>query len=139
MKENPHRKHFDYCWPGDSKILGLSKDNNDFIIEFSSFTVSLDDPWNKSGNDLQLGNCQCRFLSCRKNELRMWQDDKNFTIEKDLSRLVGSVLEDSGDMPSDSGHYFELTGFCNTDWFEFRIFCNEYVLHFSEADENKMN
>ena len=139
MKEHPHREHFDYCWPGDSKILSVSQSNKDLIIEFDSFTVSLDDSWNKSGIDLQLGNCQCRFLSCSKNELRIWHDDKNYFVEKDLSRLVGSVLEDSSDMPSDSGHYFELSGFCDTVWFEFRIFCDEYVLYFSEEDTNKMN
>ena len=41
-------------------------------------------------------------------------------------------------MPSEQGHYFELTGFCGSEWFELRIYSERYDLLLGEADINSM-
>jgi hypothetical protein len=102
---------------------------------FDRFDISLDDPFNVSGEDLYIGRCNCRLLNPKRTELRLWPDDKSYRLDEDLSKLKDCTLEDSGDMPTDNGHYFELTGFVESDWFEFRVFCDEYELEISKVDD----
>ena len=134
----PPREHFDYCWPGDAKITALEVNPSKICLTFDRFTMSLDDPWNESREDLSLGECVCSFHAPRKIELRLWPDDRDFRLEPDVSKLVGCTLEDSGDMPSDQGHYFELTGFCDSEWFELLIYSDCYDLLLVLGDVNRM-
>src|SRR4051812_43886869 len=124
----PQREHFNYSWPGDAKVLGVEVSGDALCITFDRFTVSLDDPWNTSSRDVIIGRSTCKFISPLKIEFRMWADNKSFRLDEDISKLIGCTLEDSGDMPSTDGHFFELTGFCETEWFELRIFSNAYEL-----------
>ena len=80
----------------------------------------------------------CCFHAPRKIEFRLWPNDRYYRLEPDISKLVGCTLEDSGDMPSEQGHYFELTGFCDSEWFELRIYSDRYDLFLGEADTNHM-
>jgi hypothetical protein len=137
MKTSP-REHFDYCWPGDAKITALEVTPSQVCFTFDRFTMSLDDPWNESREDLSLGECACCFQAPSKIELRLWPDDRDYRLEPDISKLVGCTLEDSGDMPSEEGHYFELTGFCDSEWFELRIYSDRFDLLLSETDTNRM-
>ena len=132
------REHFDYCWPGDARVIALEADPDRLRITFDRFTMSLDDPWNESREDLILGECVCCFHAPRKIEFRLWPGDRNYRVDSDTSKLIGCILEDSGDMPSAEGHYFEITGFCDTEWFELRIYSDSYALTLLEADQNRM-
>ena len=134
----PPREHFDYCWPGDAKIVDIDTTSADLSMTFDRFTMSLDDPWNESKTDLTLGACECRFSAPAKIEFKLWPDDRNYRINPDISKLIGCALEDSGDMPSELGHYFEVTGFCDSEWFELRIYSDSYDLILSDADKNRM-
>ena len=136
--KTPPRKHFDYCWPGDAKITALEANSSQLCITFDRFTMSLDDSWNESRKDLTFGECVCCFHAPRAIEFRLWPDDRDYRLEPDVSKLVGCTLEESGDMPSEQGHYFELTGFCGSEWFELRIYSERYDLLLGEADINSM-
>jgi hypothetical protein len=133
------RVHSDSCWPRDAKILALGISSDQLRITFHSFTLSLDDNQNLSRVDLKIGETVCNFISPRKSVLRIWSDDKTFRESEDLARLVGSTLEDSSDMPSEEGHYFELTGFCESEWFELHIFADKYELEISDTDYQRLN
>ena len=100
--------------------------------------MSLDDPWNMSREDLILGECVCCFHAPSKIEFRLWPDDRDFRLDADFLKLVGCTLENSGDMPSEQGHYFEITGFCDSEWFEFRLYSDFYDLIMSETDDIRM-
>jgi hypothetical protein len=134
----PSREHFDYCWPGDAKITALDVKRNQICFTFDNFMISLDDPWNETGWDLYLGECMCCFDETSKVELRVWPNDREYRLEPDISRLVGCILENSGDMPSEQGHYFELTGFCGAEWFELHIYSDRYNLFLCDADDNRI-
>jgi hypothetical protein len=136
--KTPPREHFDYCWPGDAKITDLEANPNQVCFTFDRFTMSLDDPWNESREDLTLGECVCCFHAPSKIEFRLWPDDRDYRIEADISKLIGCTLEASGDMPSDEGHYFELTGFCDAEWFELRLYADRYDLILCETDALQM-
>jgi hypothetical protein len=41
-------------------------------------------------------------------------------------------------MPSEQGHYFELTGFCESQWFELRIYSDCYDLLLVQDDVNRI-
>jgi hypothetical protein len=136
--KTPPREHFDYCWPGDAKIIALETNSSQMCFTFDRFTMSLDDPWNVSREDLSLAESLCCFHAPRKIEFRLWTGDRDYRLEPDVSKLVGCTLEDSGDMPSEQGHYFELTGFCEAEWFELRIYADRYYLFLCETDANCM-
>jgi hypothetical protein len=139
MVKQPEREHFDYCWPADARIVALDASEGHLSITFDRFTVSLDDPHNRSGLDLVIGLNLCRFISPRKTELRLWPDDKSFRLDVELSKLVGCTLEDSGDTPSVEGPYFEMMGFCDSEWFELRVFADKYELEISDKDHQRLN
>ena len=139
MIKQPPRNHFDYGWPGDARILDIQPEDDALGRTFDRFDISLDDPLNVSGKDLHIGRCNCRFLNPKETELRLWKDDKRYRPGEDLSKLVNCTLEDSGDMSTDNGHYFELTGFLESDWFEFRVVCDEYELEISKEDDLLVN
>jgi hypothetical protein len=136
--KTPAREHFDYCWPGDARIKAVEISEARLCMTFDRFTMSLDDPWNESGEDLTFGECRCCFDAPRNIEFRLWPDDQAYRFDNDIAKLVGCWLENSGDMPSEEGHYFELTGFCDGEWFELQIYSDRYDLLIDEADRNRM-
>jgi hypothetical protein len=107
-------------------------------LTLDGFVVSLDDPWNLSGQDRELGVCVCKFISPTKIECRVSSHEGSTRLERDLSSLTGCRLEDSGDAPSAEGHCFELTGYSEAGRFELRVWSEHYELHLCESDQRRL-